>query len=99
MRYVLLVIGLALMAWGWVYDASVPSGSDYGSVMNLGLIANKQMIFGLGAVFFLAGIVLIGAQSIVEAISPAAKLLDGKTKPGYAVGPGTTRPDAGDGQY
>lgn len=80
MRWVLIVVGAALMAWSFFFDVSVTTG-DYQSVVNLGLIAQKQALFGLGAVLFVSGVVLIGANRVVQALKPAPAEPEGEISP------------------
>jgi hypothetical protein len=93
MRWVLISLGAALMTGGLLYDPSVPGG-DVGSITNLGLLAEKQLIFGLGSVLFLAGIILIGAHRVVIAVRGPTEVEAsdlGAASPGYTVGPGFGR--------
>lgn len=100
MRWLMILGGLAFMAWGFVYDASVASGG-YGAVMNLGLIAEKQMIFAFGAVLFLAGCMFEAANRIQSPTSPTALPQAKEPVPSapttglsgeYTVGPGFKGP-------
>ncbi|MDO8800046.1 hypothetical protein [Phenylobacterium sp.] len=88
MRIVLIGLGLTLMLVGLFYDIGAPGGE----VVNLGRIAEKQIVFSLGAVFFLAGVVMLGAHRIVGAIGGKAPADTSESeapvvlRPGYVVG-------------
>ncbi|WP_141653113.1 hypothetical protein [Phenylobacterium immobile] len=86
--WLLAGFGALTMIWGFFYDASVPSSDGFGSIVNIGLTTVKQMIFQAGSVAFLAGIVLIGANAIVEAVGAI-----GSTKPAKPA-----KPAIGEGQ-
>lgn len=93
MRYVLIIAGVVLMAWGLFADAGVPSGFGGGSVVNIGLLAEKLMTFSLGAVLFLAGAMFAAAQKLVD------ELATGRAK-ATPTGPGKkAKLEPGEGQY
>lgn len=61
--WILCLLGLALLGWGWAYDATIPSAADlYGlgdRTFNLGLIVTKLSMLITGGSFFAAGCALI----------------------------------------
>lgn len=55
----LVGLGLLVAAWGFIYEPS----SD-GDVVNLGMLATKQLIFQSGAVLFLSGVFTIAVAGL-----------------------------------
>ena len=68
MRWLLILTGLAFMVWGFLFDPGILS-KDAEGVAQYALdperMLIKPLIFGFGAVQFLAGFVLLAASWIV----------------------------------
>lgn len=65
--WILTAAGVGLLAWGWLYNATIPSGVDlYGlgdRTFNLGLIVTKLSLLITGGALFAGGCALLGGQS------------------------------------
>lgn len=70
--YALVVIGVALIFLGWVFDPSVETGGGLydlpDRIINTGQLATKQMIFFSGALLMIVGAITVAADRIVAAI-------------------------------
>lgn len=70
---ILTIAGLALLSWGWLFDATIDSGvSLYGldsdRTYNIGLVTTKLSLLITGGSAFAAGIAALAARSLVDAI-------------------------------
>lgn len=60
--WILITLGVIAALWGVAMDAAAPGTS----ILNLGLLGQKQALVTIGADFFLGGVVLIAAGAIRE---------------------------------
>lgn len=72
--WVLIIAGLALFAWGIVFDPSVETVSSFGldRIVNIGQAVKKQMIFSAGGVALIVGVVVNAAYGIRSDIRRSA---------------------------
>jgi hypothetical protein len=71
----LIVVGLVGAAFAYFgMSVSVETVGAYGlpgQVLNIGLLSNREMVFSASGIAALAGVILVAASRIVEAVEKA----------------------------
>lgn len=83
MGWVLVAAGLALVGWGIVFDPTITSGGLYDEdrIINLGLLAQKLMIFIGGCAVSVAGVTWLLSFGIRSDIRRALTRLEEPSPP------------------